>query len=337
MTLVLLSPFVVQLHSVLFAGFPGQKFRFLKFCAWKKEQLVIWGVLLALGAAGAWAHNSIFYTFSGKRVGSGTTAHIRLWIALPVSLMIQLMITGSFLPALSGSASFAAAAVSGLFGYVLADLLLFRAFLEIGPRDTMLIMTGSPLFAALFSWLMYGERLAPGTGAAALLILSGIALVVRDTSPAKTEEPRGNRKVLGVLFAAGGALAQALGIVASKFSINAGDNPVEINVVRLLAGLLGLLVYVGFRGTLIQDFRKMKDRRALGFIAFAAVVGPSLGVMGSLYAVMFIPVGLAAVLMQTTPLFLFPVEHLLFRRKVTLWGVSGTLLSLTGITLLLLL
>ncbi|AHC16268.1 DMT family transporter [Salinispira pacifica] len=298
---------------------------------------MIWGVLLALGAAGAWAHNSIFYTFSGRRVGSGTTAHIRLWIALPVSLLIQLMITGSFLPVLSGGASLAAAAVSGLFGYVVADLLLFRAFLDIGPRDTMLIMTGSPLFAALFSWLMYGERLAPGTGAAALLILSGIAMVVRDTTPAKTGTGRPDRKGIGVLLAIAGAVSQALGIVASKYSINAGDSPVEINVVRLLAGLLGLLVYVGFRGTFFQDFRKMKDRRALGFIAFAAVVGPSLGVMGSLYAVMFIPVGLAAVLMQTTPLFLFPVEHLLFRRKITLWGISGTVLSLSGITLLLLL
>ncbi len=305
---------------------------------------MIWGILMALGAAAAWAHNSIVYTFAGRRVSSRTTAHIRMWFALPISMLIHLLILGRVIPGSSGGLSLLMSALSGVTGYFIADLLIFQAFLHLGPRDTMLVMTTSPIFSALLSWIFYGELLSPMSGLAAAVILAGVALVILDVTPQGglaadghlDADQRRREKIVGTIIALGGALAQAVGIVFSKYSLMAGDHPVEVNVVRLVAGLVAFTVFLLAKGEFAGDFRKMKDRRALFFIAFGALVGPSLGVLGALYAVLYIPVGIAAVLMQTTPVMLLPLERILFKRKIHYLAVLGTLTALAGISLLIL-
>ena len=56
------------------------------------------GHLSALATAGCWAQNSVVYSFAGKRVGSRSVTHIRLWIALPVILLVNYLITGNAIP-----------------------------------------------------------------------------------------------------------------------------------------------------------------------------------------------------------------------------------------------
>jgi drug/metabolite transporter (DMT)-like permease len=305
---------------------------------------MIWGVVLALGAAAAWAHNSIVYTFAGRRVGSRTTAHIRMWFALPISLLIMFIFTGRIVPSAASALSLGASAVSGITGYFIADILIFQAFLHLGPRDTMLVLTTSPLFSALLSWMVYGETLSALSALAAVVILVGVALVISDVTPAGglaaeedlDEASRKREKLVGVILALGGSLAQAVGIIFSKYSLLQGDGPTEVNVVRLTAGLIAFTAYLIARREFISDFGKMTDRRALFFIAFGALIGPSLGVLGALYSVLYIPVGIAAVLMQTTPVMLLPIERLLFRRKIHVVAVVGTLTALAGISLLIL-
>jgi drug/metabolite transporter (DMT)-like permease len=319
----------------------------------RRGGFMIWGVLMALGAATAWAHNSIVYTFAGRRVGSMTTAHIRMWFALPITLLIQMLILGQLIPAVASPASALASALSGFVGYFVADIFIFQAFLHLGPRDTMLVLTTSPLFSALLSRIVYGESLSPMAGIAALIILGGVALVISDVAPPApagsavsdadanasatgTDADIRREKLIGTVIALGGSLAQAVGIILSKYSLNQGDHPIEVNVIRLSAGLVAFAVFLLVKGSFAEDFRKMADRRALFFIAFGALVGPSLGILGALYAVLFIPVGIAAVLMQTTPVLLLPVERVLFGRKIHLRALLGTLVALGGISLLIL-
>lgn len=300
------------------------------------------GILLAIAAAGGWAHNSIVYTFAGRRVGSNTTAHIRLWFALAMSLLIHTLVSGRLIPVIGTPISLAATVVSGILGYFLADLFIFKAFLYIGPRDTMLILTTSPLFSALFAFLFYGEMLSFPDIFAGLLILGGIVIVVKD--PRQWGEGdgggdggrSGGRKMVGVAAGFLGSLGQSLGLIFSKYSLVAGDSPLEINVYRIAAGLAAMVLFLTFRGSLVSDFKKMQDRRALFLIAFGALIGPSLGVLAALYAVLFIPVGLSAVLMQTTPIMLLPFEKFLFGRRISPISIVGTLVSLAGIGLLIL-
>ena len=56
------------------------------------------GQLYALVTAGCWAQNSIVYSLAGKRVGSRSVTHIRLWIAFPVIILVNFLITRELTP-----------------------------------------------------------------------------------------------------------------------------------------------------------------------------------------------------------------------------------------------
>ncbi len=69
-------------------------------------------------------------------------------------------------------------AVSGIVGLSIGDQALFAAFVYIGPRLAMLIMTTAPLFAAFFGWLALGETLSPIAWLGVGLTIGGVAWVV---------------------------------------------------------------------------------------------------------------------------------------------------------------
>ncbi len=290
------------------------------------------GYLLALLAAGAWAQNSIVYTLAGKRVSSNTTTHIRLWIALPASMIMHFIFLKTFIPSGIGVNDLIILSSSGIVGFFLADILIFRGFLYLGPRDTMLIMTLSPVFSSLLSIPLLGEFLKPLQFLGIIVTIAGIAFVILEKAGKNTEKVIDKRdRLKGILFALLGALGQSLGIIIAKFSLNNNMHPVSANFIRLLAGFIAIVLYFAFRKQLISDFKKMKDTKALGLISFGAVVGPTIGVVGALYAVKYIPVGIASTLMQTTPIFLLPIERIMFKKTITIRAFIGTLITIIGV------
>src|SRR5208282_6791772 len=99
---------------------------------------------------------------------------------------------------------------SGLVGFVLGDLCLFQAFIDIGSRLSMLVYATAPVFTAVLGFAVFGERLTPlGTGGI-LLTLAGIAFVVLSRrggsiqeSPARDFPHRARGIILAVVAALG--------------------------------------------------------------------------------------------------------------------------------------
>lgn len=50
---------------------------------------------------------------------------------------------------------------SGIIGFVVGDLFLFQAFVEIGSRISMLIMSVVPPITAIIGFFVLGERITP--------------------------------------------------------------------------------------------------------------------------------------------------------------------------------
>ena len=59
---------------------------------------MILAAILALFSSFAWAQNSIVYSLAGNRVGSKTVVNIRLWIAIPFSIILNLIFLGKIFP-----------------------------------------------------------------------------------------------------------------------------------------------------------------------------------------------------------------------------------------------
>ena len=284
------------------------------------------GESAALLTSLCWSLNSVCFTVAGRRVGSAAVNLGRLLMAWGVLVLVHLAIYGSCFPLQAGGARLGWLGASGLIGFALGDAVLFEAFVLIGARLAMLLMTLSPLFSALLAWLFLGQSMSLPKVLAMAVTLGGIAWVVWGDGDRQTH-PHLWR---GILLGIGGALGQSVGLVFSKFGLAGDFPPISANLIRVTAGVVALLLYFGVTGRLRSSLGSLRDGRATAFIGLGAVTGPVLGVVLSLIAIAKAPMGVAATLMSLSPIILLPVSHFIFREKVGGHAILGTLLALAG-------
>lgn len=293
---------------------------------------LIIGQIFALLTALCWAQNSIIYAYLGRKNGSDAVTHIRLWVALPIMLLLNLAFTGQILPTGLSAGSFFLVFFSGFFGFFIADLFLFRAFVEIGPREALVVMTTSPVFSLVFSWIMLGEKLSLIRIGGIFIILTGIIWVILE----EKEDGSGGkgRNWRGIIYGSLAALTQAVGLVFAKMAMTGGVHPVTTNLIRISAGLSGLFIYSLLKGRVRSDFASFRDFRRFFLLLFAVVIGPVLGIILSLYAMNRAPVGIVTTLMQVSPVMLLPFDIFILKKKVSAGAIAGTLLAVGGTTFL---
>ena len=301
---------------------------------------LILGQVFALLTALCWAQNSLIYSHLGKKVGSDAVAHIRLWVALPIMLIVNFLFTGEFFPQNIPGAAFIYILISGFFGFFVADLFLFRAFVEIGAREALVVMTTSPIFSLIFSWIFLKETLSWLKITGILIILAGVIWVIfeenkdEDSGQRNRKTQPGNHRFKGIFYALFGALTQAVGLIFAKKGMLDGVHPVSTNLIRIIAGLAGLFIYSLIRKKVKSDFQSFQNGKMILLLLFAVVVGPVLGIILSLYALNWAPVGIVTTLMQVSPILLLPVDVFILKKKVSAGAVFGTLLAVGGAALL---
>jgi len=284
------------------------------------------GESAALLTSACWALNSVCFTVAGRRVGSASVNLVRLLMAWALLAILHLFLFGSLFPLHAGPARIGWLGASGLIGFALGDAVLFEAFLLIGARLSMLLMTLSPVFSALLAWIWLKQDLGPLKLLAMAVTLAGIAWVVWGDGESGAHPHR----VRGVLLGLGGALGQSVGLLFSLYGLSGGYSPISANLIRVSAGLLALLGYLAIRRRLGPSLDGLRDRPAAGLIALGAATGPVLGVIFSLVAIARAPMGVAATLMSLAPVFLLPVAHWGFKEKVGVHAILGTALALAG-------
>jgi len=301
---------------------------------------LILGQVFALLTALCWAQNSLIYSHLGKKAGSDAVTHIRLWLALPIMLVVNFLFTGEVLPQDLPIAAFVYIFISGLLGFFVADLFLFRAFVEIGAREALVVMTTSPIFSLLFSRIFLKETLSWIKISGILIILAGVIWVIFEENIDENKgrkinaAPFRNHRFRGVLYALFGALTQAVGLIFAKKGMLDGVHPVSTNLIRITAGLAGLFIYSLIRKKVKSDFKSFQNGKMLLFLFFAVIVGPVLGIILSLYALNWAPVGIVTTLMQVSPIMLLPVDIFILKKKVSARAAFGTLLAVGGAALL---
>jgi drug/metabolite transporter (DMT)-like permease len=289
------------------------------------------GHLAALGTASCWVGSSLAFEAAGRRIGSLPLNLLRLMIAAVFLGIVGFFSRGLFLPLDATPHAWLWLSISGLVGFTFGDLCLFRAFVLIGPRLSMLLLSLAPLFTALIGWAVLGETLGARDLAGMGLTVAGVGWAVFDRQPASL--PQRELPLWGVLLGVGGALGQAGGLVLSKLGMG-GYDPFAATQVRVLAGLGGYTVLMTILGAWPRVRAALRHRAGLGFTTVGAFFGPFLGVSLSLISVQLIPAGVAASLMATTPVLIIPVAVLARREHVGIGGVLGALLAVAGVVLL---
>jgi drug/metabolite transporter (DMT)-like permease len=107
------------------------------------------GELAAFATAICWTATPIAFEAAGKRVGSLTVNFIRLIIAFVLIGLFTLATRGMFLPLDATAVNWTWLTISGMIGFVIGDLFLFEAYVQIGARISLLIMAAKALYSPI--------------------------------------------------------------------------------------------------------------------------------------------------------------------------------------------
>lgn len=291
------------------------------------------GEIAGLGTAFCWSFTSIFFTIGGLRVGSAVVNRVRLVIAMILLSATHFILTGHFIPYQAEPFRWFWLGLSGIIGLVLGDAMLFQAFVMIGTRITMLLMSIVPVISALLAWIFLGERLAALEILAIVLTVGGISWVIIDKHQ-DSATVKGRQLILGILLGLGGATGQAVGLLTSKKGL-AGDFPaLSGNLIRMITAAAVMWIITLIIGKAGVTIKKLQDKKAARSIFGGAVFGPFVGVWLSLVAIKYARIGIASTLMALTPILLIPLVRWIFKEKISLNAVIGTIVAVAGAALL---
>ena len=287
------------------------------------------GELAALGTALCWTITVISFEAAGKRVGALSVNIIRLFLVLLFLSLYSMITRGVPLPLDATGHQWFWLGLSGVTGFVIGDLFLFRAFILIGGRITMVIYALVPPVTALAGWLLLGETLTLKQWLGITLTVTGICMVIliKEKSRMKLAHP-----MKGILFAAGGTLGQAAGLVLSKHGLE-GYDAFAATQIRIIAAIAAFALIVPIAGLTGSIKAALNNSRAMGLTSLGAFFGPFLGVSLSLVAVSLIEVGVASTIMAMVPVFIIFPEVLFMGKRLRPLEVAGAVVAVAGVAL----
>lgn len=291
------------------------------------------GELAALATAVFWTITAMAFEVASRNIGSLALNMIRLALAFIFLSIFNLIARGLILPVDASMHAWIWLSLSGLVGFVLGDYFLFRAFAAIGARIAMLVMTLVPPITAFIGWMILGESMSLLQITGMVLTMSGIAMAIFSRQgEGKNKKLRLSYPVKGVLFALGGTVGQAVGLVLSKYGM--GDyHAFAATQIRIIAGLIGfsLIIVVLRKGYLVKN--AFKSRKGMIGAGIGSVFGPFLGVSFSLLAVKYAATGVASTLMAIVPILIIPPAVMFFKQKVSWLEILGAFISVGGVSL----
>lgn len=290
------------------------------------------GEIAALTTALCWTFTAICFEAASKKVGSLAVNFYRLTIAFVLLGIFNQFTRGMFLPFDATGSNWLWLLVSGLIGFVIGDLFMFQAYVEIGSRISLLILSSAPPITAIIGYFFMGETITLLEAVGMLAAMAGIAIVILNRNP-EDKKIKLSHSAKGLTCAFIGALGQALGLIFSKFGMGS-FNPFAATHIRVIAGIIGFAVVI----TATKNWGKLKlaakDRSVMRNIGLGAFFGPFIGVSLSLLAVQYTATGIVSTITSISPILIIPVSIIIFKEKVLPKEILGALITITGVSLL---
>jgi drug/metabolite transporter (DMT)-like permease len=306
------------------------------------------GALAALATAFAWTFTALAFEYAAKRIGSLVLNLLRLLVGFAFLAAYCLVVRGSILPLDLAPRSWLWLGASGLVGFVIGDLLLFQAFIDIGSRIAMLVYATAPAMTAFLGFLVLGERITLAGAGGMALTLAGIAIVVmgkRGAGSADGVAPAsagGRHHLRGLLMSLGGAAGQAGGLILGKLGALPARaapgaaappalDPFAGTQIRVIAGVLGFAAVILATRSWKGVWAALKDRKAVASLTAGAFFGPFLGVSLSLLAVTSGNAGVASAIMSIVPVLIIAPSAIIMKERPSAREILGSFVAVAGV------
>jgi drug/metabolite transporter (DMT)-like permease len=281
------------------------------------------GEIASILTAICWTLSALFFQRAGAKVGSLSVNIIRIFLGILFLGVTTFFTRGMFFPMDATPYNWFWLGLSGVVGFFLGDLFLFKSYTLIGSRTSQLIMSLAPMITAIIGWLFLSEILPVKSILGIIVSISGIMIAVAG------KKLKLNIPLKGFLYALGGALGQAVGLVLSKKGMGDYD-AIAATQIRAIFGFVCFFLLVTFLKRWRRISLAVKDRTSMKSITLGAVFGPFVGVTLSLYAVQHTHTGIAATLMALVPIFIIVPSAIMFNEKITARQVIGAVISIAG-------
>src|SRR5690554_1158010 len=281
------------------------------------------GEIASLLTAVCWTLSAIYFERAGRRVGSLSVNIIRIFLGVVFLGLTTLITRGMFFPLDASAYNWLWLGISGIVGFFLGDLFLFKSYTIIGSRTSQLVMSLAPMITAVIGWFFLQEILSIKSILGIVVSVSGIMIAVAG------KNLKLNVPLRGFLYALGGAIGQAVGLILSKKGM--GDyNAVAATQIRAIFGFAAFAILVTFMRRWRRVFVVSADLTSMKSITVGTIFGPFIGVSISLYAVQHTETGIASALMALTPIFIIIPSAIMFKEKITAQQVVGAVISIIG-------
>jgi drug/metabolite transporter (DMT)-like permease len=281
------------------------------------------GELASLLTAVCWTLSAIFFEKAGRRIGSLSVNIIRLFLGILFLGTTTLFTRGMFFPNDATFHNWLWLGISGITGFFLGDLFLFKSYTIIGSRTSQLVMSLAPMITATIGWFFLDEILSVKSILGIVTSVSGIMIAVAGKG-LKLNVP-----LRGFLYALGGAVGQALGLILSKKGMGDYD-AVAATQIRAIFGFFSFVLLVTVLNRWRRVFRAAGDATSMKSVTTGTIFGPFIGVSLSLYAVQHTDTGIASTLIALVPIFIIAPAALMFKEKITARQVIGAVVSIAG-------
>lgn len=281
------------------------------------------GEIASLLTAVCWTLSAIYFERAGRRVGSLSVNIIRIFLGVVFLGLTTLITRGMFFPLDASAYNWLWLGISGIVGFFLGDLFLFKSYTIIGSRTSQLVMSLAPMITAVIGWFFLQEILSIKSILGIVVSVSGIMIAVAG------KKLKLNVPLRGFLYALGGAIGQAVGLILSKKGMGDYD-AVAATQIRAIFGFAAFAILVTFMRRWRRVFVVSADLTSMKSITVGTIFGPFIGVSISLYAVQHTETGIASALMALTPIFIIIPSAIMFKEKITAQQVVGAVISIIG-------
>lgn len=293
------------------------------------------GEFAALATAIFWVFTALAFEVASKQLGSLPLNLLRLVVAIFFLGILSVIRGYSFFPSGASEHQWVWLSLSGIVGFVLGDLFLFKALAMVGARISLLLMALAPPLAALVGWLLMNETLSLLQLLAMFVTIGGIVMAITTRAPA-TEGKKRKMTLAhsgrGIFYAFLGAAGQAIGLVLSKYGMQDYD-PFRATQIRIFAGTLGFVFVIAAFRRWRHVGAALKNRIGMKYLIVGAFFGPFLGVSFSLLSVKYTTTGVAATIMSLEPVLLIPASIFFFKEKVKTSEILGAVIAVVGVML----
>lgn len=298
------------------------------------------GEIAALSASAFWAFASLLFAQLGRDTSAVALNMIKCAIAFALMLLTLAVLDGRIWPVELAPLDAGYLAISGFIGITIGDSAFFLALNRLGPRRVLLFSALTPPATAVMAVPVLGEPLTATMLSGMAVTMAGVVWVIlerttpRDETRAAAQPERDKRdEFWGIAFALVAVACQAGGNVLTKLGGHSID-ALEISVVRLAAGVLGLVVVILGTRKVRELAVPFKTFRTAIMVVVATILGTYLGIWLLNAGLKYTFVGVASTLSSTSPIWILPLAYFILKEKISARAVFGAVIAVAGVAIL---